>query len=326
MMASQGANNNHMDVIYQIHDITKVYKNRAAGSIVANDGISLDIRRGEIVGLLGPNGAGKTTLIKQMINVTRPTAGQIILNGESVAQNPDIVPLSVSYLPQKPFALQDLTVEQALYYAGHLRGLSRADARQATAQLLVDWDLHRWRHRPVRYLSGGQQRLVGVASALIGERPILILDEPTNELDPSQRVRVWQRLSALNREQRVTIVLATHNVHEAEQVVHRVCILNDGRLVALGPLDKLKAQARSTVRLELVFDTPPVPVPSNVPAEIGQMQMRSARHWVLIASRAQLTAALDWVRANYDVDKLAEFNVHTMSLEDVYLQFVEEDK
>jgi len=197
------------DVAYQVIDVTKVYRQ---GKVRATDHINLEIRWGEIFGLLGPNGAGKTTLVKQLVGLLRPTEGTIRLAGRDILVNPGIVPHYVAYQSQSRLVLEDLVPEEAIYFAGRLRGLSSSTARRQTEALLEQLDLSRSRRKPVRQLSGGQQQLVQLGVTLVAERPILVLDEPTAGLDPDHRKMIWDVLLDLNRQHRTTILLVTHNV------------------------------------------------------------------------------------------------------------------
>jgi ABC-2 type transport system ATP-binding protein len=174
--------------VYVVRDLVKTYK---AGKVRANDGLSFDIMPGEIFGLLGPNGAGKTTLVGQLTGLLRPDSGTLLLYGKDITRNSRIAPEIVGVLTQLPLPLDDLTTEEALTITGHLRGLARHEARRAGAILIDRLGLGPFRGQRLGTLSGGQKRLASLATALIGDRPVLALDEPTNELDPANRRMVW---------------------------------------------------------------------------------------------------------------------------------------
>jgi len=234
------------ETVYCIRGLTKVYKN----GVVANDGIDLDIHHGETFGLLGPNGAGKTTLVKQIVGLLRPTAGYIHLFGRDIVQEPDVVPKHVAYLPQTLMSLRAYRVREAIYYTGILRGLTTKEARVQTDDLLERLHLAPLSRRLVGNLSDGQKQLVAVAVTLIAYRTVVVLDEPTNNLDPAVRRLVWDVLGELREQRGVTVILVTHNVLEAERVLTRVAIIDEGRVIALGTPDELKAQVASHARLE----------------------------------------------------------------------------
>lgn len=221
--------------------------------IAANQDISLTIQPGEIFGLLGPNGAGKTTLVNQLLGLTKPTSGKITVEGIDVVAQPDLVKAISSYLPQQLVTLNFLEVWRALSYTGQLRGLSKAHADQQATQLIDELDLKEVSQRQLNQLSGGMKRVVGFAMALMGYPKLLVLDEPTNELDPARRRQVWDYLKHLNRKRQFSCILVTHNVNEAESVLSRVAILSKGRVVALGTPGELKQQFSDQARLDLIL-------------------------------------------------------------------------
>ena len=185
-------------------------------------------------GLLGDNGAGKSTLVRQMVNLTRSTSGSITLLGQDIRRDAASVTTNVGYMPQEGLALNNLTVGEALYFTAHLRGLSRADALRERDRLAEAMQLAALRGQVVPKLSGGQKRLLQIAIALAARPPVLILDEPTNNLDPQRRKLVWDTLREVNQQLGTTVIFITHDAIEAEKVIQRVGILREGELVAVG--------------------------------------------------------------------------------------------
>src|SRR5262249_24123164 len=151
---------------------------------LANDGIDLDVDSGEVFGVLGPNGAGKTTLVRQLMGLLRPDSGSITLFGRDIVACPDAAARCAAYLAQEEPALTDLPVGLAVATPARLRGLGVGAARAARDALLEELDLGTVAGRPLGKLSGGQRRLAAVAATLVGDRPVLVLDEPTAGLDP----------------------------------------------------------------------------------------------------------------------------------------------
>jgi len=187
-----------------------------------------------VFGLLGDNGAGKSTLVRQMVNLTRSTSGSITLLGQDIRRDAASVTTNVGYMPQEGLALNNLTVGEALYFTAHLRGLSRADALRERDRLAEAMQLAALRGQVVPKLSGGQKRLLQIAIALAARPPVLILDEPTNNLDPQRRKLVWDTLREVNQQLGTTVIFITHDAIEAEKVIQRVGILREGELVAVG--------------------------------------------------------------------------------------------
>ncbi|NWJ98007.1 MAG: ABC transporter ATP-binding protein [Chloroflexi bacterium] len=285
----------------------------------ANDAISLQIEPGEVFGLLGSNGAGKSTLIRQMVNLVAPTSGQVRLFGYDIARHPEAVARFVAYMPQKPQALLDLTAEEAIYFTGHLRGMSRVDAKREAAQLVEEWGLGEVRKKAVRHLSGGQHRLVGLAITLVANRPVLILDEPTNELDPAYRKQVWERLVSFNQIRKTTIILVTHNVQEAERVIGRVAIMSRGRVVGLGRVGELKEQIDRSVRLELFLKPESLTEVELFLARLERAVPISQGHWSVLVPRQGAEEAIHAILSGVQLERLEDFRVHTVTLEDVYM-------
>ena len=304
-----------MTVVYSINNLTKVYKGL---SRKVNDQITLNIQQGEIFGLLGPNGAGKSTLINQLTGLVRPTSGSIRLFGIDIIKHPHIIPEYVALQSQHMVALRDLYAEEALQYTGRLRGYTAAEAHKQADALIEEMGLGHFRRRLVRQLSGGQARLLNLSLAFVGRRPIQIFDEPTNDLDPVVRKQVWEKLLCLHREG-VTIIIVTHNVMEAERVIQRVGIINQGQLLVVGAIGELKARVDQRIRLELVLK-PEAVAYNRLLASLGEARSLSEEHWVILCYRETTRETIDHILTQIGLDKLEDFRILTPSLEDVYLQ------
>ncbi|MBN1579712.1 MAG: ABC transporter ATP-binding protein [Anaerolineae bacterium] len=299
-------------IVYDIEDVTKRYPKQPHP---ANNGISLQIQEAEIFGLLGDNGAGKTTLVRQMVNLLRPTSGKIVLFGQDIAKDPFNVPMCVGYMPQQTQALNNLSVGEALYFTSHLRGLSRADARRERDALLELWQMGHLRDKYSSRLSGGERRLLCLAVAMAGSLPVLILDEPTNDLAPQRRRLVWDVLGRINRERGTTIMFITHDAIEAEKVIQQVGIMRDGQLVAVGRPSDLKEKVDRKLRLEMFFSPGIVP---SLPAEIEGHQLQPGR-WIAWLDRDQVSAVL----GRLELDQLDDFRLYSATLEDLYVHYTQ---
>ncbi|MDT3399915.1 ABC transporter ATP-binding protein, partial [Streptomyces sp. B1866] len=234
----------------------------AEPAVRASDGIDLDVAPGEVFGLLGPNGAGKSTLVRQLTGLLRPDAGSVQVLGHDLVRHPERAARLVGYLSQHSTALDELTVALAAETTGRLRGLPARTARAERDAVLDELGLAGVAGRPVGKLSGGQRRLACVAAALVGERPVLVLDEPTTGMDPVARRAVWAAVDRRRAERGVTVLLVTHNVVEAETVLDRVAVLERGRVIACDTPAGLKALVADEVRVDLVWRAePPLHVP-----------------------------------------------------------------
>jgi ABC-2 type transport system ATP-binding protein len=303
---------------YDVRAIGKIYR---TPHVVANDGITFRAESGEAFGLLGPNGAGKTTLVRQMVGLLPSTAGEIRLFGEIVtARGPrGNIGRTVAYLPQSALGLDELRVEEALRWTAMLRGLGERAASSEAAELVNALELEGLEDRQIRRLSVGQRRLVHIGMALSGRLPVLILDEPTADIDPALRRRVWSLISA-RVSSGACVVLVTHDVAEAEHVLDRVAILHAGRIVAEGTPAELKSNLAQRTRIELRVAAAAHVDPHAVAADIdGETRVsgRAVSAWV--PAELALTT-LEKVIASAGLEGFEDVRLITPTLEDVYLE------
>jgi len=306
---------------YAVRGLTRRH-GRGEGAVLANDGIDLDVAAGECFGVLGPNGAGKSTLVRQLVGLLPPDAGEVTLLGHPVwglpGADPAVCARAVAYLAQAEPALDELPVALAVDTTGRLRSLDRRAASAATRALLEELGLGAVADRPLVRLSGGERRLAGVATALVGDRPVLVLDEPTTGLDPVARRAVWSALDRRRRERGTTVVLVTHNVLEAEAVLDRVAVLDGGRVIALDTPGRLKAAVSDEVRLELVWRGDP-PTDDPAVAALAARSMVTGRRWSARLPAAEAREALGRLTTGPALAVLDDFTLATPTLEDVYL-------
>ncbi|MEV5955275.1 ABC transporter ATP-binding protein [Streptomyces sp. NPDC051987] len=308
-----------------VRGLTKTYaavKGRrgapAVPAVRATDGVELDVRRGEIFGLLGPNGAGKSTLVRQLTGLLRPDAGSVEILGHDIVRHPERAARILAYLGQESSALDELTVSLAAETTGRLRGLDVRQARTERDAVLEELGLTPIAGRALKKLSGGQRRLACFAAALVGERPLLVLDEPTTGMDPVARRAVWAAVDRRRAERGATVVLVTHNVIEAETVLDRVAVLDQGRVIACDTPARLKEGVADEVRVELVWrEQAPLDVPEV--AALRERALESGRRWTLRLAPEEARAAVATVTGGAAFAALDDFTLATPSLEDVYL-------
>ena len=217
----------------EIRKLTKDYKD-----IRAVDGLDLEIREGELFALLGVNGAGKTTTIKMLCCITTPTSGDALLNGKSIASEADEVKKIIAVSPQETAVAPNLSVEENLMLMCGVHGLDKLKSLQKTNEMVEEFKLDRIRTKKASKLSGGWQRRLSIAMALISEPQILFLDEPTLGLDVIARSELWDTIRGLKS--RMTIILTTHYMEEAEELSDRIGVMRDGHLLAVGTAAELK--------------------------------------------------------------------------------------
>ena len=243
-------------MLLEIKDITKIYK----GKVKANDNISLSVAEGEVFGLLGPNGAGKTTLVNQIIGLTMPTSGSISISGVNVIAKPDYAREVCSFQAQVQAPISGLSTIQAIELAGRIRGGKKADVHQRAMELIEKLELGEWQKTLGLNISGGVRRLVAFCMAAVVPGRIVILDEPTNDVDPLRRRTIWQEVQALAK-RGSAVMLVTHNILEAERVVDRLAIIDLGKVKGMGTPASLKESEGDVMRLELILE-PKAAVPS----------------------------------------------------------------
>jgi len=220
-----------MDTAIALRDVVKEFD-----GFRAVDGITLDIPKGGIFGLLGPNGAGKSTTIRMIMDIIRPDAGTISVNGKSSAEH---VRHSVGYLPEERGLYKKMKVLDMLEFLGSLTGMSPGAARKEAEGWLVKLDIADWAVKKIEELSKGMQQKIQFAAAVLGKPPILILDEPFSGMDPVNQNLFKDTILDINR-QGTTIVFSTHQMETAERLCKEIALINKGKLVLSGSLAKVK--------------------------------------------------------------------------------------
>ena len=218
--------------------LVKRYKN-----LTAVDKLDLEIQQGELFSLLGVNGAGKTTSIKMLTCLTKPTEGDALVGGYSISKQPEQVKMLIGVSPQETAIALNLSVEENLALICGIHGFSKEKTREKIKDLSGKFNLETVLHRRAGKLSGGWQRRVSIAMALISEPKILFLDEPTLGLDVIARQELWKIIHSLKG--KVTIILTTHYMEEARALSDRIGIMKNGKLLATGTVEELNRKAGS---------------------------------------------------------------------------------
>lgn len=210
---------------------------RTFGPLIAVDGISLDVSVGEVLGFLGPNGAGKTTTMRMIAGYLEPSAGRVEVCGYDLAKKPIEAKRRIGYLPEGAPLYGDMTARRFLAFVAEVRGFDGAERRRRIARVAEMVSLEDTLDRPIDTLSKGFKRRVGLAQALIHDPPVLVLDEPTDGLDPNQKHQVRTLISRMAADK--AIIISTHILEEVEAVCSRAVIIAEGRLVADGTAEAL---------------------------------------------------------------------------------------
>ena len=287
-----------------VTDLTKRY-----GPTTALDRLSLEVPAGAVFGLLGPNGAGKTTLLRLIMGFVFPDDGQIDRGGLS--------PSHIGYLPERAFYPPRSTIQGYLATVGRLVGLLDGELRQVVSRLLAQFSLEQVAHRRLGACSRGMLQRLGVAQALIGEPPLLVLDEPVAGLDPAGQKFMREQIVGLQQSGK-TVLLASHHLDEVTRVCTHVAVLKGGRLVRSGPLETILAPHPQVTIITS-------PLPADLPARLtalcnaaGVAETRGARVTLTgeaIACKAEVLRLL--LDAGVDIYRLDEEHA---TLEEIYLE------
>jgi len=226
------------DLTIQVNGVTKQF-----GSNIAVNNVSFDVRRGEVVGFLGPNGSGKTTSMRLLTSYYTPDSGSVLIEGIDNQQDDLATRNLIGYLPENNPIYTDMLVREYLSFVADLRGQSGAEGRENIAQAVYETGIEQVYYQPVGHCSKGYRQRVGLAGAILHRPDILIMDEPTEGLDPNQRVPIRELIRRMG-EQR-TVLLSTHVLSEVEQTCDRLLIIARGRIVAQGTVEELESQAES---------------------------------------------------------------------------------
>ena len=228
------------EVVIQVEGLTKRF-----GDVTAVDDVTMSLHRGQVHGFVGPNGSGKTTTISMMCGLMRPTAGSVTVLGMSVRDHAPIVRRHVGYMTQRFSLYEDMSVRENMRFLCRVHGLDRARRRRRIGEVLEQFDLVDLADRRVGPMSGGQKRRIALGAAVLTEPELLLLDEPTSEVDPNTRREMWRHFFDLAASG-ATLLVTTHLMDEAERC-HRLTVMDHGRVVADGDVERLKEDLTTTV-------------------------------------------------------------------------------
>jgi len=314
LVSSQSANG---DAI-QVESISRRF-----GSLLAVDNVSFLVQSGEIFGLLGPNGAGKSTLIRMLTTLVPPTSGTATVAGYDIIREPNSVRCNIGVIPQNMTSDPELTCAENIGIHARLFGITGAQRRERTAELLQAVGLADRANALASTLSGGMRRRLEIARGLVHNPRILFLDEPTTGLDPVSRISVWEMITHLRSREGRTLFLTTHYMDEADRLCDRVAIVDKGRVVALDTPVSLKASVPGATRIEIQFapdlphgvdDLERLPAVNTVRA-LGSGTYR-------ISSDRGPASAQELVELAHSLGReLTALSVHSTTLDDVFLHY-----
>ncbi len=291
--------------VLEVREVTKRYRN----GTLANDRLNLAVQPGEIYGLLGPNGAGKTTLVRQVLGLLKPTSGAIHLDGVDIVADPGYARRSIGSLPQSQLNMQGIRLEEWVTGVAQLCGISAASARERTAALVRRLQLEDFARTMMANASGGVRRLAGFAAAIVADPRILILDEPTNDVDPVRRQLLWQFIGELGS-RGTTVLLVTHNLAEAERYIDRLAIIDHGRILREGTPSALRRVVSDRLHLAVTAASELAPHPALVPDPL--------QPGAFSFERSDLSIVVGWLESLRDTGAISDFRIGPPTLDDIY--------
>ncbi len=305
-----------MDII-KVRNLSKVFN----GNIRAVEGVSFDVKEGEIFGFLGPNGAGKTTTIKMLTTLISPTAGDAQVLSYSIKRNAPEVRASIGVVPQEYTADEDLTGYDNILLLADLYGIPRDVAKKRIAGLLGLVELGNAAKRKVATYSGGMRRRLELAIGLINFPPVLFLDEPTLGLDVQTRTAVWAYIKRLKEKYKMTLFMTTHYLEEADHLCDRIAIIDHGKLIKIGAPAALKAQlGGDIIQLSVSNDRPGLKRILENAVGVKEVKKIGNEYRIKAKSSETLTPKLISLLSSkkYQVTRLS---MTKPSLDEVYLEY-----
>jgi ABC-2 type transport system ATP-binding protein len=302
----------------EVSHIVKKY-----GDFTAVDDVSFQVKEGEIFGLLGPNGAGKSTLIRMMTTLIPITAGAARIAGHDVTKEPDAARRTIGVIPQALTSDLDLTVEENLTIYAKLYDVPAKQRKESIEELLETVDLTKWRDAQTKTLSGGMRRRLEIARGLVHSPKIFFLDEPTTGLDPVSRVAVWEMLTNIKSKRKLTVLITTHYMDEADRLCNRIAIVDHGKLVALDTPEALKASVPGSNVIEVQFDHPPADWEQKLATlpDVTSVQNQSAGMFRVLTSNGSRTTT-DMVGMAVEAGVLVRtLTVQNTTLDDVFVHY-----
>jgi len=302
-------------------ELVKTYTPKGAPVVRALDGLSLEVPQGTVTALLGPNGAGKTTTVKVLTTLIRPDSGSATIDGVDVLGDPDRVRRMIGASGQYAAVDENLTGFENLMMVGRLYHLGSRVARQRATELIELFDLAEAQNRPVKGYSGGMRRRIDLAGALVIRPPVLFLDEPTTGLDPRSRLGLWEIIESLVSDG-TTVLLTTQYLEEADRLADSISVIDEGRVIAKGTADELKASVGGQRVALTVVDEADGDAVRGILARhgTGEPVVTGGRTWVVPVADGPAALASVVAAASAEGVALHDAGMRRPTLDDVFLQ------
>lgn len=298
-----------------VNGVTKSFSRSNQPKLVVNDNLSFHIGEGEIFGLLGQNGSGKTTLVQQILGLLTPDKGDIHLLGEPVLQSPTRTRSICSIQPQSQVPFGFLTPMQAVTLMGKIRAGKTFEPRRVD-ELFEALDMGEWANIEGDKLSGGAKRLTSFCMAAIVPGKLVILDEPTNDVDPVRRRYLWEMIRNLTNSGSC-VLLVTHNVIEAEKAVDRVAIIHQGKFITQGTPSEVKRTVSQQLRMSINL------AHNNLHIAIPDWALSSRRDGTQLTfsfAPKDVSITIDWAQEKVDKGHVIDYTLSPTTIEDAYIE------
>jgi len=294
------------------------------GGFTAVDGISFEVRRGEIFGFLGPNGAGKSTTIRILCGLLAPTSGQVTVNGFDLRREPERIKRNLGYMSQKFSLYDDLQVQENIEFFSGIYGVPPGRRRERRDYVLRMAELEDKRHWMTRLLAGGWKQRLALGCAILHEPPILFLDEPTSGVDPVARRNFWDLIYQLS-ESGHTVFVSTHYMDEAEYC-HRLALMYRGRIIALGTPEQLKTGSipHTLIELECSDVVAAMKALEGQPA-IGDIAVFGSGLHISVTDQGQASASIRKALGGRGI-AIGKLEAIPPSMEDVFVELIEDEE
>jgi len=309
--------------IINLNELTKKY-----GDFTAVDHLTLSIHRGEIFGLLGPNGAGKTTTILMLLGLSEPTSGTAKVCGIDPSFQPLLVKEKVGYLPDEVGFYENLSGLENLLYTAALNRIETSDAEKKARSLLEQVGLSKKASEKVHTYSRGMKQRLGLADILIKEPEIIILDEPTSGIDPEGVRELLALIKQLSSERNMTVLLSSHQLHQVQQICHRVGIFVEGKLIAEGPIKDLAYNLFKSDPILLEVEAEPVDegLINDIKANENVTEVKYDKQRLFISCRQNISAEIANIIVNGHGARLNYLSQQDYGLDEIYHRYFREGR
>jgi len=300
----------------KVEDLTKKY-----GETLALNGVSFEMKEGEVVGVLGPNGAGKTTLLRLLVAFFEPTNGTVLIDGLDT-RDPDKqrkIKSKIGYLPEHAPLYEDMTVGEYLEFVGKMQDVAEEDLAEKVLSVIKKCGLKEKKNVEISTLSKGYRQRTGIAQALVHNPKIVILDEPTTGLDPKQRIEIKDLIKEIGKSK--TVILSSHVLPEVQATCSRVLIINKGKIVADGTPDNLENKNKGLSIINILVEKIIPDILAKIKATNGVREVKTDGNKISIVSAAEVDNRKEISRLIADSDcGLLEFTRKQDDLEDVFIK------